>query len=327
MSNNKDGFFAVNRSKFESALNLGMNAGISYPTVACGTSKSNTDSGWSVNAIEKYTGISRGRAKKAIEALVDNDVIKRLRGGTKPRYRLLDARGSRKLDPESTYWLPNGIVMGVADEMPPLARIRESQDPMLLTLFIDLYSEQNLLEDGGVSQAVYRTIYSKEKINERAEFDVFGFNVNRTHLTWDTKIVKKHFRNEDDLTEEEIRNGSNCTIDFFSRIETLRSLGLVERITHLFDNEDEGEIIHELNDELDMAARSASESLLSEHHHVDYEFLIPLSRHLKGATVISTYRTTYRPRTSLTGGWYEESQKRNRHHHDKYTRIMERFQF
>ena len=325
MSNNKDGFFAVNKGKFESALSLGMNAGISYLTVACGTSKSNTDSGWSVNAIEKYTGISRGRAKKAIEALVDNNVIKRLKGGTKPRYRIMDARGSKKLEPKDTYWLPNGIVMGVADEMPPLARVRESQDSMLLVLFIDLYSEQNLLEDGGISQAVCRTIYNKEKVNERGEFDVYGFTEKQTHLTWDTAIVKKHFRSKDNLTEEEIENGYNSTIDFFSRISTLRSLGLVERTAHFVDNEDEGEIIHEMNSELDAAARSASEALLSEQHETDYEFLIPVPRHLKGATIVSTYRTTYKPRTSLTGGWYQESQKRNTNFLDKYSKIENRY--
>lgn len=113
-------------------------------------------------------------------------------------------------------------------------------------------------------------------------------------------------------------------VDFFSRISVLQSLGLVERITHLVDNEDEGEIIHELNDKLNMAARDASEALLSEQHDTDYEFLIPLVRHLKEATVVSTYRTTYKPRTSLTGGWYQESQRRNAHYLDKYSQILNR---
>ena len=71
MSNNKDGFFAVNDSKFQRALDLGLNAGISYLPLACGTGGSNCDSGWSVHAIEKYTGISRGRAKKSIQDLYD----------------------------------------------------------------------------------------------------------------------------------------------------------------------------------------------------------------------------------------------------------------
>jgi len=128
MSNNKDGFFAVNKTKFESALTLGLNAAISYLVIACGTSKSNTISSWSVHAVEKYTGISRRRAKKAIETLIDHGVIKRLKAGTKPRYRILETTGKKKLDPKSTYWLPNGIVQGVADEMTALERIRQSRD-------------------------------------------------------------------------------------------------------------------------------------------------------------------------------------------------------
>ena len=217
-------------------------------------------------------------------------------------------------------------MMGVADEKPPLGKIRESRDPMLLTLFVDLYREQNLFEDGGISQAVCRTLYTKEKVNERAEFDVFGFNKSNTYLDWDTEMVKKHYRDKEDLTEDERRNGSNCTIDFFNRIGILDSLGLIERTIHLFDQEDDGEIIHELSAELDVAARDASMSLLSEHHDVDhYEFLIPLPRHLKEATIVGTYRTTYKPRTNLTGGWYQDTQKRNKLYRDKYTEIVNRF--
>ena len=326
MANNKDGFFAVNKARFENVLTLGMNAGISYLTIACGTSKSNTDSGWSINSIEKYTGVSRGRAKKAVEALIENNVIQRLKGGTKPRYRIIDARGAKKLEPKETYWLPNGVVMGVADELPPLARIRQSQDPMLLTLFVDLYSEQNLLEDGGVSQTVWRRLYSKEKINERAQYDVFGFTAKSSYVTWQSESTKKHFRKEEDLTEEEVENGCNSGIDFFTRMEALSGLGLLELTTHLFDNEDEGEIIHEMNDELDAAARSAAEALLSEQHETDYEFLIPLARHLKEATVVSTYRTIYKPRTNLTAGWHQESLKRNALYLDRYSEILDRYQ-
>jgi hypothetical protein len=325
MSNDTDGFFAVNKKKFEKALSLSMNAAISYLVIACGTGKSNSNSSWSVHAVEKYTGISRGRAKKAINTLIDHRVIKRLKGGTKPRYQILDGRGSKKLDPKATYWLPNGIVMGVSEEITALERIRQTQNTMLLTLFLDLYSEQNLLEDGGISQAVYRTIYEKEKINERAQYNVYGFSKKETHLTWGIEAVDKHRRNQEDLTDKEIDAGYNGTIDFFYRIEMLHSLGLIEFTSHLVDHEEDGEILHELNDELESEARIASEVLLSEHHDTDYEFIIPLDRHLEEATVVTTCRTIYTPRTSLTNGWYKKSTKRNTLYLNKYNEIIDKY--
>jgi len=134
--------------------------------------------------------------------------------------------------------------------------------------------------------------------------------------------VIKHRRDPEDLTEEEIDAGYNSTIDFFRRISTLKSLGLLEITSHLVDQEDDGEILHELTAVLDSAARNAAESLLSDHHDTDYQFMVPVERHFKEVTIVTTYRTIYKPRTSLTGGWYQEAAKRNTLHLAKYNRIL-----
>ncbi|MBX3492132.1 MAG: hypothetical protein KF899_04175 [Parvibaculum sp.] len=87
MSNTGE-FFAIDRRVWAFVCNLGMNAAASYLVMARGTGRDNRTTSWSVNAIEKYTGLGRPRAKKAIQALTDHHVISVTRGGAKPRYHL-----------------------------------------------------------------------------------------------------------------------------------------------------------------------------------------------------------------------------------------------
>jgi hypothetical protein len=54
-----------------------------------GTGKSNRETAWSVQAIETYTSISRGRAHEAVSVLIKDGVVRKLRGGTKPKYELV----------------------------------------------------------------------------------------------------------------------------------------------------------------------------------------------------------------------------------------------
>ena len=63
-------FFAVDKRLCEQVCELGMNAAVAYLVLACGTDRNNRITEWSVHAIEKYTGISRARARAAVETLM-----------------------------------------------------------------------------------------------------------------------------------------------------------------------------------------------------------------------------------------------------------------
>jgi hypothetical protein len=84
-------FFAVDRRAWARACDLGLNPAVAYLVLARGTSADNRTTTWSVQAIETYTGISRGRAHDALKALQQAGLLQVLREGTRPKYRLTPA--------------------------------------------------------------------------------------------------------------------------------------------------------------------------------------------------------------------------------------------
>jgi hypothetical protein len=99
------GFFAVDRRTWARVCGLGLNPAVVYLVLARGTGKSNQESAWSVMAVENYTGISRSRAHDAVSSLIKDGVVRKLRGGTKPKYELVPAHqvpGSDPLPPLSS---------------------------------------------------------------------------------------------------------------------------------------------------------------------------------------------------------------------------------
>lgn len=68
-----------------------MIAAIAYLVLARFSGRDNATTKASVNAIEKYTGISRGRARKAINILIRAGFVRRDAGGTRPKYYLRPA--------------------------------------------------------------------------------------------------------------------------------------------------------------------------------------------------------------------------------------------
>ena len=61
-SNAAGEFFVVDRRSFSVACGLGLNPAVAYLTIARGAG-SRSKSAWSVDAIERHTGISRPKAK------------------------------------------------------------------------------------------------------------------------------------------------------------------------------------------------------------------------------------------------------------------------
>src|SRR5215831_3956229 len=71
------------------ASQLGMNEPVVYLVQARGTGRDNRTTTWSVESIERYTGISRHRAAAAVKNLQAKGFTRLLRGGTKPKYELV----------------------------------------------------------------------------------------------------------------------------------------------------------------------------------------------------------------------------------------------
>ena len=80
------GFFSIDRGAFRCATAGGLNSTIAHLVMARGTGPDNRTTQWSVNAIEKYTGISRPNAKKAVAGLLDCGIWKKTRDGNHPVY-------------------------------------------------------------------------------------------------------------------------------------------------------------------------------------------------------------------------------------------------
>jgi hypothetical protein len=80
------GFFAIDRGAFRCAAVGGLNVAVAHLVMARGTGPDNRTTQWSVNAIEKYTGISRPNAAKAVKDLLDRGIWQKTRDGRHPIY-------------------------------------------------------------------------------------------------------------------------------------------------------------------------------------------------------------------------------------------------
>ena len=70
-------FFSVDLGAFRCAAAGGLNPAIAHLIMARGSGRDNRTTQWSVHAIEKYTGISRPNAAKAIQDLLHRGVWKK----------------------------------------------------------------------------------------------------------------------------------------------------------------------------------------------------------------------------------------------------------
>jgi hypothetical protein len=107
------GFFAVDRRTWSRACGLGVNGAVSYLVLGRGTAADNRTTAWSVQAIEKYTGLSRGKASASVKVLQDNSFVRLLRGGTKPKYELLPFLEIPGMDPRQPLNVLEDRVVGL----------------------------------------------------------------------------------------------------------------------------------------------------------------------------------------------------------------------
>lgn len=323
---NQNGFFAVDKERFSMATQLGLNEAVSYLVIASGTQKDNTTSSWSINAIEKYTGISRKRAKIAVQNLIDNAVIKIINTSkTKPRYLVKEKRNTKRLESETVVWLPNGIVQSVSDEVPPIELIRQTKDVMVLVMFFDFYDAQNLVDDCGIPRDILEDVYERVLVGEYAQYKLYGFNskhksINRCSLT------NRHI-DKNPLPE------TRDTQPFWDRLEMLQRMGLIEMVPHLYDSDDSlGEPVHPIDYKIKSlghyCTRAALEKIYDSEDdsriddNCNYHLLIPVPMNQPSAAVVGMYQLKYKAKTMLTGKWFAESSKAQKTVEERFQKLL-----
>jgi hypothetical protein len=82
------GFFAINAQAIPPICALGINSAVAYVVLATGTGKDQSQTFWGVHAIEKYTAISRHRARAALDLLKAQKHIEPIVVNGRPGHRL-----------------------------------------------------------------------------------------------------------------------------------------------------------------------------------------------------------------------------------------------
>lgn len=91
-------FFAIQREAWMALCReSSLNEAVAYLVLARGSNFGVRTSAWSVDAIERYTGIARARAKNALQGLLKAGWLVQRRGGTKPLYYLPTAAETARM--------------------------------------------------------------------------------------------------------------------------------------------------------------------------------------------------------------------------------------
>lgn len=299
------GFFAIGRTTFIKACDLGMNPACALLVMACGTGRDNTTTKWSATAIQNHIGVRWHTANDAIKGLLKAGLVAVKPGkSTRPIYKL-----QKEGD---LIWLPRALVEGAANEVPPVTKLRQTQDVMTLRLLVELYSAQNLREDGGIRTKSMSMKYKRHKAGQHGAYTVWDFTGGTMWVSW-CGVSLPHEREK--LTKEELAEGKNRGVDFFHRIEHLQSLGLIEWVPYLFEGEN-GEPIHAVawnglpaEKALYQAAVAAAQRMLTQGQIEHAEgLLVPVLNHIEQVQLIGVARLRYRPHTKLTAAWWAEHQ-------------------
>jgi hypothetical protein len=323
-------FFVVDRRAFSAACAVGLNPAVAYLTIARGAG-SRSKSLWSIDAIERYTGISRPKAKRAVEIIVEKGLLTLERGGSRPLYGIVPAHELPGVDllPEQpqNVWLPNAIIDGAADEIPPLALLRQMQDVRRLLLFVTLYDRNDLPNDGGVSRLFLHKKHELQKVGQRGASSIWLFGSDATTMS----SLYQPF-----LTGQLDKDGKDVGLsDHSAALKALEDCGLIEYIPHVFESEKpEAEMMHAypIKDgacepwerSVAIAAHAAGIACmpptgvaLSQDWH-----LLPVPSHITNLAVIGIARLRYRPRTRMTAAWFAKSRERSAAYQAVYEAIV-----
>lgn len=294
----KGNFFAVGISEFVEACVLGMNPAVSLLVMARGTGRDNATTSWSALSVWQHTGIARRRAKEAIDALIENKIVELLeiKAGKFPKYKI-----SKPEDDKLLLWLPNELIDGAANEVPPITRLRETGDIDLLEKFVRLYGIQDLDSDGGIPRDVAWATFDREKICPIGHFVLYGFSAEKTQAS-----NKGLFDGYGSKIDEDGNKGP------WTVLSPLIQMGLLEKVYYMAESSESnaeliypvgphgtGDAIWELMTWLEESDGKGFAFQAQEH---SAQGIAP--NHIKNAAMVGLYRLRYRPKTGKTSRWW-----------------------
>jgi len=250
-------FFIVDKWLWKAVCDAGdINAAAAWLLLLQGTGGNQRTTAWSVDSIKRYLGVGYSRAKEAIDKLVAMGLVRYGEKHTplKPRYDLLSfaewtaTRGNaREGHPANTeedadynlVWLPNELVTGTAKlEKSPIHKLRASGDLWALRLFVDLYYEHNLRDDGGVSRKFVWEEYEAENLGERGPYRILAFKSVTKRHTWNGPLLIHESRPKPRPDHPDWKPG-------WESLKVLEQTGVLTFVPHLLENATaDAEVIH-----------------------------------------------------------------------------------
>lgn len=224
-------FFAVDRGTWEELWTLDttnrINFVLMYLVISAGTGSDHQLSKWSTKACERYTGLGKPRAKVAVDELVSHGVIKYTERSTKafPQYQLTGIPSDA--DP---IFLPIALVTGLSVEASILRRVRETGDPLILRMLIDLYGMIQLDATFGVPIEALSQLPS-EKYPTRKAFEV------GVHAIWALRLSgTKSASGVWTRVHNEAQNTEGNWVRFWARVAILEQIGVIYYEPWVFDS-------------------------------------------------------------------------------------------
>lgn len=292
------GFFAIGKPQWAESCKLGLNPAVAYLVLACGSGRDNVTTAWSAEAVRKHTGMGWQRAKVALAEIdaKQSIVASVIRKGGNPTRKLVIPK-----DAEQLLWLPNALVIGVGNEMPPVAKLRQSQNLEHLQTFIELYGLHDLAGDGGLPRSLVRTPFKREQICTQGQFVVHGFDRDKARTCWAQGPLARFDKRKDGKESAS-----------WACLAALENMGLLQTVDYLAESDSpDAELLHALTGDDDAEkVRDAASFLAStlpggyKYEAEKFDYVLPVLRHIGSPAVVGVSRLTYRPHTKLTGAWY-----------------------
>jgi len=230
-------------------------------------------------------------------------------------------------------WLPNTLVDGASNEVPPVELIRQTRSLLALTLLIELYAVQFLPNYGGVPRELLKVVFERAKVGEQGPFVVWGFRPD--HKVADRELARPFLTGQLTTRDDGRPHDSGWDDSFWPAVNTLLDLGLVERVGMLLDGDDnEAEIVHPYairggepaERELAAAAKLAAQTMVTEGQlawsQEEGYHLVPVLKRIANATVVEVFRLKYRPHTTATSAWFGLMQQTSAEYLDHYRAII-----
>lgn len=291
-------FFAIGQPQWGEACKLGLNPAVALLVLARGSGGDNITTAWSADAVARHAGISWRRAKAAIDALEGAKLASITKPGTRPVRKLAAPN-----DLKCMLWLPNTLVDGAGDEVPPVMRLRQAQNLEHLQAFIELYGMQDLGGDGGLPRSLVRAPFQRERICDIRQFTVWGFTRMDTRYCNHTGPLVRFVKRE---------AGKDSAAWGF--LLALEHMGLLQTVDYLTEGDSpDAELLHALTG--DASANNVRDTAYAwfdggpewmGHRAAQYDYTLPVFRHIAAPAVVGVSRLVYRPHTRVTAAWWAQ---------------------